>query len=78
MSQQGFWKAGETTALLETSVHDVGIVLDYMSTGHNLFFKEIHQHCLQTYPCTQRHVFTNDYVLNVVLSPQECRNKSGR
>ena len=38
MSQQRLWKAGETTALLETSVHDAGIVLDYMPTGHNLFF----------------------------------------
>lgn len=78
MSQQGLWKAGETTALLDTSIHDVGIVLDYMSTRHNLFFKEIQQHCLQTYPFTQQYVFTNDYVLNFVLSHQECRNKSGQ
>lgn len=78
MSQQGLWKAGETTALLETSVHDVGIVLDYMPTGHNLFLKEIHQHCLQTWPFTQQHVFTNNRVPNVVLSPREYRNKSGQ
>lgn len=71
MSQQGLWKAGWTAASLETNVHDVDIMLNYIPTGSSLFFKEIHQHCLQTYPFTQQHVFTNYYVPNVMLSPRE-------
>lgn len=49
MSQYGLWKAGETTVSPDTHVHDVGIMLNYMPKGNRLFFKEIHQHCLQTY-----------------------------